>query len=72
MALNSCPECGGKVSSNAKACPHCGHSITSGRDSLERAKDGVGSIWSFCWIIVALLGLFALGNMVVSCAQEMF
>jgi hypothetical protein len=35
-------------------------------------KGGVGSIWSLFWIIVALLGLFALGNMFVSCAQEMF
>lgn len=25
MALITCPECGGKVSSTASACPHCGY-----------------------------------------------
>ena len=25
MAIITCPECGGKVSSNARACPHCGN-----------------------------------------------
>lgn len=25
MALISCPECGGKVSSTASTCPHCGY-----------------------------------------------
>ena len=24
MSLEKCPECGGQVSSKAKACPHCG------------------------------------------------
>lgn len=29
MALIKCPECGGKVSTLAKACPHCGLPISS-------------------------------------------
>jgi len=25
MALQTCPECGGKVSSSSPSCPHCGY-----------------------------------------------
>lgn len=28
MALTSCPECGGNVSTSAEACPHCGFQLT--------------------------------------------
>jgi predicted amidophosphoribosyltransferase len=27
MALEVCPECGGKVSSTAHSCPHCGYTV---------------------------------------------
>jgi len=33
MALLTCRECGGKVSSDAECCPHCGH-----RGQLEESR----------------------------------
>ena len=35
MALIQCPECGGNVSSNAKACIHCGSPLTVPDYSLK-------------------------------------
>ncbi len=31
MAIISCPECGGKVSTNAAACPHCGTPVEASK-----------------------------------------
>lgn len=43
MAVKACKDCGGQVSSNAKACPHCG----------AVAKKGVGILgWLFVLVIV--------------------
>ena len=50
MALEKCPECGGKLSSTASRCPHCG---IEGAD-LAGAKLGqscsgclaLGAIWA--------------------------
>ena len=38
MALISCPECGKKVSSQAKACPNCGFAIQEATNDLIRIK----------------------------------
>ena len=35
MALIQCPECGGNVSSNAKACIHCGSPLTAPDYSIK-------------------------------------
>ena len=40
MALGSCPECGGQVSSAAEACPHCGHPLPQRDQPGGRAPRG--------------------------------
>lgn len=69
MALSSCPECDGKVSSTAKTCPHCGHNLTFGRKGLEAAKDTAGSIWNWFWIILIFGLIFGL---ISKCSQALF
>ena len=41
MALLTCRECGGKVSSDAECCPHCGHrgQLEAGRESKAQLKN---------------------------------
>jgi len=41
MALLTCRECGGKVSSDAECCPHCGHrgQLDEGRQSQSQLKN---------------------------------
>jgi hypothetical protein len=29
MALPTCPQCGGEISTDAEACPHCGRPVTT-------------------------------------------
>ena len=41
MPLISCPTCGGKLSTNAKACPHCGEPNFE-RPSIKVSEDMVG------------------------------
>lgn len=35
MAIVQCPECGGKVSTNAGACPHCGYPLNETRQTED-------------------------------------
>jgi hypothetical protein len=47
MALGACPECAGKVSTNADSCPHCGNMrfrVNTGRvvDKICTLCDGSG------------------------------
>ena len=45
MALIQCPECGGNVSSNAKACIHCGNPLTAPDYSIKiKLGDMHGSV----------------------------
>lgn len=54
MAARKCPDCGGVVSTKAKACPHCGRpSPSEDASPLLTKPAGV-----FC----QLLGLFLLGT----------
>jgi hypothetical protein len=48
MALQPCPECGGRVSDKATACPHCGY-------VLQSIGQQVGSaLWrTFIWLVIA-------------------
>lgn len=55
MALKQCPDCNGKVSSNAKTCPHCGNPMTFGRKGLEDAKDTAGAAWGCMWVVLAMV-----------------
>lgn len=53
MALVDCRECGGQVSTRAKACPHCGD------------PRGRGGLWVKIWIGSTLLvGLLYIGLIV--------
>lgn len=36
MAIIQCPECGGKVSTSAKACPHCGYPMEKKETKQDR------------------------------------
>jgi hypothetical protein len=56
MALLSCPECGGKVSSEAPACPHCGHPIKA---ASKTEGCGCATFILICFI-AAFVGMIAL------------
>ena len=60
MAANSCPECGGKVSSKAMKCPHCGHPITFGAEGFDSVKSGIGSAFNWIIILITIAVIFAL------------
>ena len=61
MALVTCPECGGTVSSLARACPHCGYAVAeshsrpqtqvmtcnhcSGQGMCENGQDLLGIVY---------------------------
>jgi len=57
MALTKCKECGGEVSSKAKACPHCG-AVTTNRTAsaspTRRMKQKLGLIGA----LVLFVGVF--------------
>src|SRR5690242_6443963 len=70
MALVSCPECRGAVSSAAASCPHCGHPMTAPAAALAvPAGDGAAErdLWAGTPSVKAMLrtivmaGLFSLG-----------
>lgn len=42
MALKTCRECGGSVSSTARWCPHCGYQESS--------------TWRIAWLVLASVG----------------
>jgi predicted amidophosphoribosyltransferase len=52
MAVQACRDCGGNVSTRAKACPHCGRKIT--RFSLLRV------LFALALILVGVPALFVL------------
>lgn len=41
MAIQSCPECGNKISDKASSCPHCGFPILSHQTQNEHAGYGM-------------------------------
>jgi RNA polymerase subunit RPABC4/transcription elongation factor Spt4 len=55
MAMVSCRECGGSVSSEAEKCPHCGIGFP---DSTQRWKQfGLGVV--VCVILLAVFSVLA-------------
>lgn len=47
MALSTCKECGGKVSTLAKTCPHCGVPNPAIKKKTSK-KDKDSRIWAHC------------------------
>ncbi len=41
MALIACPECGGKISTNAPSCPHCGEPVGSSPSKNDTGQSAV-------------------------------
>lgn len=62
MALETCADCGERVSPSAKTCPHCGRPIAEIRKRHERTKSLDG--------LVSVLGILVLLGMVISAASE--
>jgi hypothetical protein len=63
MALTACPECGGKVSTDARACPHCGKPL---RPSSYRLLVR-GVLWGGIAVVLLWVGFaFALPGMLRS------
>jgi TonB family protein len=72
MALVTCSECGGRVSSEAPACPHCGYPDPSSLQKTLPARPsapppsggGISAGWLILGIVVLgalVVGLFGLG-----------
>lgn len=60
MAVIKCPECKGKMSTEADACPACGYKLTEG----DKAKINNTKPWYKKWwgvMLIALVGVFMLG-----------
>lgn len=59
MALIKCPECGKKMSDQAKNCPHCGYSFTKteNNNTLNNALNDLKSKWDNKYLLVILVGL---------------
>ncbi len=59
MALFTCPDCGGKISSDALQCPHCGKSNKSMTDRQKPDSYLVYSILStlFCCLPLGIVGI---------------
>ncbi|MCC9600385.1 hypothetical protein LOC67_07415 [Stieleria sp. JC731] len=62
MSLMECHECGGNVSSTAKACPHCGYefygALTDGKLLLSVWYVLVGAA---AVVVIVQFGLFVFG-----------
>jgi len=56
MTIDSCPECNGKLSSEAEACPHCGFKTEKAKSKETTWKD-VGMIAIVMAGFVGILGL---------------
>ena len=48
MALTTCRECGGQISSEAAACPHCGNQLK------QPASSGFTKLGLGCLVILGL------------------
>jgi uncharacterized paraquat-inducible protein A len=48
MALTTCKECGGQVSSEAAACPHCGYQLK------QQATSGSSKFGLGCLVLIGL------------------
>jgi uncharacterized paraquat-inducible protein A len=48
MALTTCKECGGQISSQAAACPHCGNQLK------QSASGGLATLGWGCLVILGL------------------
>lgn len=61
MALLKCPECGGKVSSDAKTCLHCGYNMENVdiqkniEEQQEHKSDNKNIIILICIIIATIV-----------------
>jgi hypothetical protein len=53
MVIKKCKECGGQVSSAAKACPHCGHS------SSRQMAQGCGGLVAIAFLVLLAVGYFS-------------
>ena len=72
LALKSCPECGGKVSSQAAACPHCGYRLghtpieaalaATARDVVRGEKPSCMGKLTGClfWILVVVVLMYVI------------
>lgn len=54
MALFRCPDCNGKVSTEAERCPHCGRPVTE-EDRKPKPESKKGATWQ--WIPVCIIVL---------------
>ncbi|MDQ3829176.1 MAG: hypothetical protein M3361_07665 [Candidatus Tectomicrobia bacterium] len=59
MALPTCPQCGGELSTNAEACPTCGRPVTT-RPVVTGRRWGKYDAAGLALIVVGL-GLFFTG-----------
>ena len=48
MSIINCPECGNKISDNAKSCPHCGF----GSSSKGKSGGSLGSVIQIFGVII--------------------
>jgi transcription elongation factor Elf1 len=56
MALIDCPECKGKVSTEAMTCPHCGYPMSSDASPKAKTKN---NLWK-CIQVGATVASFAM------------
>jgi SH3-like domain-containing protein len=62
MPLAQCPDCGGKVSTDAKACPHCGRptSTLTPSGTPPAAKKSPSAQRIGCFVVAGILGIIVL------------
>lgn len=67
MALSTCKECGGQVSTEAKACPHCGAgspALVSASSAKVKEKKGMSkTLKIILWLwLLGMVGTFLLAR----------
>ena len=56
MAITTCKECGGKVSTKADACPSCGAKLKSAPGGCAQALGGLIALAILLFFVVVVIG----------------
>ena len=77
MAITKCPDCGGKLSTDAAACPHCGRpsgggaaTSVGGQPAPDKKKES-SPARAGCLVIVVLLGAFTCAGLMSDTTDQL-